>query len=128
MKPFLSLLLCATMATVLAAQQAGAPQNVTPEQAEKLIREKKVVVLDLRTPGEFAKGKIAGARNLDYLGKSFEAELAQLDKKQPYLIHCASGNRSGKAMELFKKLQFQTVYHLASGMQGWEKEGKPVEK
>jgi rhodanese-related sulfurtransferase len=103
--------------------------NVTPAEAEKLIKDTKgLVVLDIRTPPEFAAGHIAGATNVDYYAAGFAAALAKLDKSKPYLVHCASGSRSTKSLEQFKKLNFQTVYHLDSGMKGWEKAGKPVQK
>ena len=48
---------------------AVAVKNVSAEDAEKLLKEKKeIVVLDLRTEAEFKGGHIAGAKNIDFLG------------------------------------------------------------
>ena len=43
-------------------------KEVTAEAADKLIREKpaNLVILDVRTPGEFREGHIAGAKNMDF--------------------------------------------------------------
>jgi phage shock protein E len=102
--------------------------NVDVNQAEKLLKEKKPVVLDIRTETEFKSGHIAGAKNIDFNAADFEKQIAALDKSQPYLVHCAAGGRSGKSMATFKKLNFVTVYHLEPGFNGWKDAGKPVEK
>ena len=104
-------------------------KNIDANEAEKLLKEnKKVVVLDVRTPKEFAVGHIAGATNLNFYDADFEKKLAALDKNQPYLVHCAVGGRSAKARELMKSLQFKSIYHLEGGFKAWEKAGKPIER
>ena len=94
--------------------------------AQKLITEKKVSVLDLRTDAEFAGGHIAGAKQLDFNAPDFKAKLAALDRDQPYLVHCASGGRSTKALTTFKALGFKNVTHLDGGFNAWKAAGKPV--
>ncbi len=104
-------------------------KNIDANQAEKLLKEnKKVVVLDVRTPEEFAAGHIAGATNLDFHGPDFEKKLNGLDKNQTYLVHCAAGRRSAKTRDLMKADQFKTIYHLEGGLTAWEEAGKPVER
>ena len=85
------------------------------------------VVIDLRTPEETGKGKIPGAIEIDFLGAGFESALAGLDKNKPYLLYCAGGVRSGKAMERMRKLGFRKIYNLESGYNGWVKRKMPVE-
>jgi rhodanese-related sulfurtransferase len=46
------------------------------------------VILDLRTPKEFASGHIAGAVMLDYYSPEFQQGLQQLDRSKRYLIYC----------------------------------------
>jgi rhodanese-related sulfurtransferase len=106
----------------------AAPQLVDVTDAEKLIAAKKVVILDVRTPAEFADGHIAGATNLDFRDPEFQAKLAKLDKSQPYLVQCAIGGRSAKAAKLMGKLDFRSVYDLKGGLEAWKKAEKPVEK
>ena len=101
--------------------------HVNAEQARKLIADKKVVVLDLRTPEEFAAGHIAGATNLNFRAANFEKAIAALDKNQTYLLHCASGNRSTQALPAFKKLEFKSLYHLDGGIKAWQRARLPVE-
>jgi phage shock protein E len=103
-------------------------QHVNPKQAQKLIQEKKVVVLDIRTPGEFTTGRIVGAKNIDFQAADFEQQIENLDKSKSYLVHCASGGRSTHSLLLFAKHQFQSIYHLDGGIKAWQKSGLPVEK
>jgi rhodanese-related sulfurtransferase/phosphoribosylcarboxyaminoimidazole (NCAIR) mutase len=113
----------------LQAQSSTAAKSVTPEDAEKLLKEKKdVVVLDIRTAEEFKAGHIAGARNIDYLGDSFAKEVSALEKDKTYLVHCASGGRSAKAMKVFEEQKIPAVLHMDAGFKGWQAAGKPVEK
>lgn len=101
---------------------------VDANQAQKLIADKKVIVLDLRTPSEFKSGRIAGATNIDFLAPDFEARIDKLDPNKSYLVHCASGGRSTHSLPVFHKHHFEMIYHLDGGIKAWEKAGLPVEK
>ena len=107
---------------------AGEPKDVTPDEAEKLIKEKKAVVLDIRTPEEFAKGHIEGAINVDFLDDKFSEELAKLDKSTPVIVHCGSGKRSTSSLPQLKEQKFQSIFHLNQGFKAWLDAGKPVKK
>ena len=78
--------------------------------------------------GEFNTGRITGAKNIDFQAPDFEQRLEGLDKSKSYLVHCASGGRSSHSLILFKKHQFQSVYHLDGGIKAWTKAGLSVEK
>ena len=108
---------------------AGMAKNVSPDEAEKLLKDNpKIVVLDVRTPEEFAKGHIAGAKNVDFKAADFAEKVAALDKSKTYLVHCAAGGRSSKTLDVMKDKNFGAIYHLNEGFKAWEKAGKPVEK
>jgi rhodanese-related sulfurtransferase len=109
-----------------AAPTVAAVKHVNAEQAQKLLADKNVLVLDLRTPEEFAGGRIAGATNLNFLAPGFEPQLAALDPGKTYLVYCASGHRSTQALPSFKKLPFQSLYHLDGGFKSWQKAGLPI--
>ena len=102
--------------------------HVHPKEAALLLGEKKVIAIDVRTAEEFSEGHIQGAKNIDILDSKFEAGLAALDKKQPYLVHCASGGRSTRSLAVFQKLGFENVTHLDGGFQAWKAAGLPEEK
>jgi phage shock protein E len=102
--------------------------HVNAQEAQKLIASTNVVVLDVRTPEEFAAGHIAGATNINFRSPDFAKAVSGLNTNKTYLLQCATGNRSTQALPTFQKLQFQSLYHLDGGIKGWEKAGLPVEK
>ena len=82
-------------------------RNVSPSEAATMIKEKsQVIVLDIRTPKEFAEGHIEGAININFHDKDFESQLAALDKNKTYVMHCHSGGRSGKTIKVLKVSRF----------------------
>ncbi len=105
-----------------------AVNHVNAKQAQKLIEEKKVVVLDVRTPEEFKEGHLAGATNINFRGPDFEKRIGQLDKSKSYLVHCAAGGRSTQSLPILKKQEIKSVYHLDGGFNSWKKEGLTVDK
>lgn len=65
-----------------------------------------VTVIDVRTPAEFAGGHVKGSINipLQELVEKIE-EVKKLE--QPFVLCCASGNRSGQATAYLKSLGIQ---------------------
>ncbi len=104
-------------------------KNVDADEAAAILAQNtNIVVLDVRTPGEYADGHIAGATNVDFRDPNFAQELDSLDKDKTYLVHCASGGRSSKTRDMMKKDGFESIYHLNGGLNAWIKAGKPVVK
>ena len=105
-------------------------RNMGPGEAQALIREnagnKDFVVLDVRTPGEFAQGHIEGAVLVDYRSPAFREEMAARERAKTYLVYCRTGNRSVGAMKTMRELGFRSYYHLEGGIKRWQKEGLPV--
>lgn len=82
-----------------------------------------LVVLDVRTPEEFAEGHIDGAIMIDFYRDDFVAELAKLDPDVPYVLYCRSGNRSGQALDIMDGLKFHDVQDIDGGVVGWQDAG-----
>nr|WP_295575647.1 rhodanese-like domain-containing protein [uncultured Microbacterium sp.] len=55
------------------------------------------VVVDVRTPAEFASGHLEGAVNIDLHSTTFADEVAELDAGIDYVVYCQSGSRSAQA-------------------------------
>ena len=110
-----------------AGATAAAPRDVTPDEAALMLKGR-ALVIDVRTPDEFAEGHIPGARNVDFLGDDFEKQIAALPADRPLIVHCAAGNRSSKAVVKIAAVQKSAqIFHLKSGFNGWKAAGKPVE-
>lgn len=102
--------------------------DVTPAEAAELLKGNAVTVLDVRTPEEYAEGHIAGAINIDFKNPAFGENIEGLKKDEVYLLHCRSGGRSAEALKQLETLGLEKIYHLTSGMNGWQDAGLQVEK
>lgn len=85
-----------------------------------------LVVLDVRTPEEFAQGHVDGAIMIDFYRDDFATELAALDPNVPYLLYCRSGNRSGQTAALMAQLGFSDVADVDGGIVAWDAAGLPT--
>jgi rhodanese-related sulfurtransferase len=85
-----------------------------------------LVVLDVRTPEEFAEGHLEGAVLADFYAADFAEQLAALDTDVPYLVYCRSGNRSGQALGVMEQLGFTSVVDIDGGIVAWTDAGLPV--
>lgn len=56
------------------------------------------VIIDVRTPAEFAAGHLEGAVNINLQSPDFEQQIADLDSDGEYIVYCQSGNRSAQAV------------------------------
>ena len=83
-------------------------------------------VIDVRTPGEIAQGKIEGAVELDYYRGDFMDQVSQISKDKEVYLYCAVGARSEEAARMLIQQGYTRVYHLQGGIQAWSQEGLPV--
>ncbi len=86
------------------------------------------VIVDVRTPKEFADGHIKGAVNIDVMGDNFEAAIDSLDKSKTYLIYCRSGRRSTNAAKAMQRKKFGHLYEISDGFKGWQSNKLPSEQ
>ena len=85
-----------------------------------------LVILDVRTPEEYAEGHLEGAVLVDFYDADFADQLAELDPDVPYLVYCRSGNRSGQALPIMEQLQFGSASDIDGGIIAWADAGLPI--
>ncbi|MDQ3099912.1 MAG: rhodanese-like domain-containing protein, partial [Bacteroidota bacterium] len=85
------------------------------------------ILIDVRTPQEFASGHIPGSINIDWSGADYESSFARLDPERPVLLYCAMGGRSDQARSYLAEKGFE-AYDLDEGIISWKAAGLPVEK
>jgi len=112
--------------SVAGSTQASSFSHVTAVQFAEDIQKPGVVLIDVRTPEEYATGHIAGAININFYDPTFQEKLNKLDKTATYDIYCHSGNRSGKTLPLMQSLGFTHVQDLSGGITAWTSGGKPT--
>ena len=100
--------------------------NLNADAFASDIKNPGVVVLDVRTAGEFAAGHIENAINIDVESGSFDAEIAKLDKTVEYAVYCHSGRRSAIAADKMAKAGFTKLTNLQDGVASWQAAGYPL--
>ncbi len=82
------------------------------------------ILIDVRTPEEFASGHIPGSVNIpvDSLGQ----RLSEVPQDKPVVLYCRSGNRSGQAAQILDQAGYSQIYDLG-GIVTWQQQGYPVQ-
>lgn len=112
--------------------------GINPTELQKKIEEG-VVVIDIRTAPEWKElGVVPTSKKIVFFDEKGNYDVQKWinefsfyvkDKKQPFVLVCRSGNRTGVVGNfLSKKLQYENVYHLQNGIKSWIKENKEVNK
>jgi rhodanese-related sulfurtransferase len=92
-------------------------KNVSGQDAASLIRDTKdLVILDVRTMNEYKSGHIKGSNIMPV--SEIASRINELEKfrGKPILVHCASGGRSPKAVNVLLKNKFGPIYHMNHGL------------
>ena len=103
-------------------------KGLSPTEATIWINRRKAYVLDLRPEEEFKLGHLPGAKHAT--PARFEAGLdkMKLDRKNPVILVCETGDRSRKAIAEVQKLGFSEVASLDGGVQAWQAAALPLVK
>jgi len=109
-----------------AASAAVSAQHLDAAAFADLAAAPGTVLLDVRTPEEFAAGHLEGARNVNFQAADFDARLGELDHATSYAVYCHSGNRSGQALEKMAAAGFTHVADLAGGITAWADAGRAI--
>jgi rhodanese-related sulfurtransferase len=133
---FLSFTACQSPSSSESNQAATAPSSTTTAAGsvvtltvqEFATQSSKGTILDVRTAGEVAQGKIEGALVIDYYSSNFLDQVSQLPKDKEVYLYCAVGARSEEAARLLVQQGYTKVFHLQGGIQGWSQEGMAVVK
>ena len=121
MKKFITLLLSVLFLAgcALPAGQEVSYRQINMDEAITIMEEKSgYIILDVRTPAEFADKHIPGAINIPNETIS-TAEIPELpDKDQLILVYCRSGNRSKQASEKLAALGYTNIVEFG-GINDW---------
>ena len=79
------------------------------------------IVLDVRTPSEYAAGHVAGAKLLPL--SELPSRLDEVPVDQPVYVYCHSGNRSKQASEILAKAGKKDIRDVRGGILAWEAAG-----
>lgn len=85
------------------------------EFADQLQASEDAVIIDVRTPEEYAGGHIEQARNMDWNNPDFGSQAATLDHSKPVFIYCLSGGRSAAAAAELRKKALKPCMNSQAG-------------
>jgi rhodanese-related sulfurtransferase len=125
MKKVLAVLVASTL-FLTGCSTGGEATNLGAAEFQTKASEAGVVVLDVRTSGEFTSGHIANAINIDVEGMTFDGDIKSLDKDARYAVYCQSGRRSVIAVNKLKAAGFTNLFNLTDGILDWNAAGLPL--
>ncbi len=131
-RPMSVLLVIALLIPVMSCSisRSAGFEDISVEECYTLIQENKnnpdFIILDVRTPAEYASGYIENAVNIDYYEDDFEETLDTYGKNKTYLIYCRTANRTASVMSIMQRLEFTEVYNMQGGINAWISAGYPV--
>lgn len=73
------------------------------------------ILLDVRTPEEFAAGHLESAVNINWFDADFKNQVEALDKQKTIYVYCKKGGRSAKAAHVLDSLGYKHVIDLIGG-------------
>ena len=105
--------------------ESDAPEMLPQELVARMAAETPPVVLDVRTPQEYAAGHVPGALNVPH--KALASRLAEvLDfRDREVVLYCERGKRSVMASAVLREAGFTSIRHLQGHMVEWRRQRRP---
>jgi phage shock protein E len=122
--------ICALALTLGGVATAEETPRISAADLIKRIDQKDpaLIVLDVRTPEEYAAGHVPGAVNVPYT--HLPARISELPRAsdKDIVVYCATGVRAERAASRFKENGYRRMLHLDGDMKQWEAQSRPIEK
>jgi rhodanese-related sulfurtransferase len=96
------------------------------ELIEKIESGEDMIIIDVRTPEETKKGKIAGSINMPFDEIEDLIEEKIKDKNTPICLYCLSGSRSIIAAKILESKEYTNVFNLSHGLLEWRIKKLPL--
>jgi len=100
-------------------------KNVTIAELQDMMKRGGLLLLDVRTDAEVARGKIPQGDPLPL--HLLPLRLPGMDKQATTVFYCQSGGRSAQAAAFAAANGFADVYNLQGGISAWARAGLPIE-
>lgn len=92
--------------------------DVFPDEVKEMIDSgKKLQLIDVREPQEYANGHIPGAKLISL--SQIAQRTSEIDRDVETIMICHSGNRSGMACDYLSQLGFTNLKNMVGGMSSW---------
>jgi rhodanese-related sulfurtransferase len=101
---------------------------VSTAEAARLAAKTATIVLDVRTPQEYADGHLRRSRLIDFYTIEFWKRVVTLPKDATIVVYCRSGRRSKDTETKLTEMGYLHVYNMLGGFDAWKRERRPYEK
>ncbi|MDN4502745.1 rhodanese-like domain-containing protein [Alteromonadaceae bacterium BrNp21-10] len=119
---FLVCLLCSSNAVFANVIPLISTDNVLQVDPQKTL------ILDVRSPDEFAEGHVPGAINIPHNEITQQLELIKSFKQESIVLYCRSGRRAGIAASTLIEHGVTQLQHMDGDMLQWQAQQLPIEK
>lgn len=130
MNKFLVLIAMMVYLVITSCNGNKSASELNPKEFKEAISQHKdAIILDVRTPEEFAKMHLENAINIDFNNPEFENQITSLAKDKKIYIYCQGGSRSAGAAIKMKELGYSDIQELKGGIVAWNSyfnEAKPT--
>lgn len=97
-------------------EQNSVIQVLSSEAFKAQTENKKVQLIDVRTPNEYKIGHLKGSKNIDFYSSKFNTEINKLNKEKAVYLYCRSGSRSRQSSNKLAAMGFTEIYDLKGGI------------
>jgi hydroxyacylglutathione hydrolase len=106
---------------------AGFPLERIGQMSVHELNERKssLQIVDVRSPGEWKKGRVPGARHI--FVPEMRNRMSELDRNKPTAIYCGSGYRASIAASILKPEGFKELWNVPGSWEAWKKAKLPIE-
>ena len=100
-------------------------RNITITELQEMMKQGDLLLLDVRTDAEVARGKIPQGDPLPL--HLLPMRLPGMDKHATTVFYCQTGGRSAQAAAFAAANGFTDAYNLQGGILAWARAGLPIE-
>ena len=103
------------------------PEVAPADLQSRLSGGEQIVLIDVREPEEFARGKIPGAHTIPRGVLEMQVD-GRLPREATVVVYCGVGGRSALAAKSLAEMGYDKVENLQGGWSAWTNSGLPVEQ
>jgi rhodanese-related sulfurtransferase len=98
--------------------------NIDAMQLQQMQAEGELLLIDVRTDQEVARGVIPGARHIPL--QQLAGRHGEIGREKPVVFYCQTGARSAQASYFLASQGWERVHNLQGGIVGWAGRGMPI--
>ena len=114
----------ASAPAVAKAETEAVVETLTATELAALLKQGKVVLVDVRTPAEFDEARLHGSLNAPI--QTFDPASIPMEAERETILYCRSSGRSGRAAKILADHIGGKVRHLEGGIIAWNEAGLPT--